>query len=322
MPLAPVLDTLLDLDLVLVTGKGGVGKTFVAAALAHEAARVGGRPLLVSLGPKAPLELLFGARLGPAPGPLAGGIDGVVLDPEATVPRALAAVLGSQRLAAAAFRNRALRSFLDAAPGVAELAAWTRIEDFVAAREFGLRRHQPVIVDMDASGHAAMMLEVPSILGPFAGRGPLEPLVGAVAARLAAPSTGALLVAAPAPLVVEETLALYDDLVGRLGVFVAGAAINRMPDRPLPGLLQRRLDEIEPALVAARADLAADVWFARRQLARFEAQVHAARTLAASLDAPVALLPDLADPAGRTALARAGRALAEPPHLPDGEAAA
>lgn len=311
MPFAPVLDVLLDLDLVLVTGKGGVGKTFLAAAFAHEAARVGARPLLVSLGPSAPFELLFGVRLGPEPVGLGDGIEGVALDPEHTVPRALATILGSERMARAAHRNRALRSFLDAAPGVPELAAWAAIEGFVTQREFGLRRFHPVVVDMDASGHAAMMLDVPAVLRPFAGRGPLDALVGAVERRLAAASTGALLVSLPAPLVVEETLSLYDALVGRLGILVAATVINRMPEPPLPAVAPARLDALAEHGAARDRAIAADLWYAHRELRRFASQVEAARSLAAAVDAPTATVPEVADPQARTSLARAGRALAE-----------
>jgi len=322
VPFAPVLDVLFDLDLVLVTGKGGVGKSLVSVALAEAAARVGARPLVVSLGPTAALETLFDAPVGPAPAGVGGGVEAVALTSEQTVPAALARVLGSERLAQIAHRNRALRSFFDAAPGVVELAAWAAIERLVGLREFGLRRYQPVIVDMDASGHAAMMLEVPDLLAPFARTGALARLVEATRARLSAPSTGALLVATPAPLVVEETLDLYDELVGARDLLVAAVVLNRVPGPPLPGLGPAQLAALAPALLAAAPDLAADLSFAHREQARYRAVVEAACGLARSVDAPVACVPEIPMPAGRAALLAAGRALGEFPRLDREEATA
>ena len=70
---------------VFFTGKGGVGKTTVAGAVAVALADAGRRVLLVSTDPASNLEDVFGVRLGPAPGAVAGvpGLEVMNIDPDA-----------------------------------------------------------------------------------------------------------------------------------------------------------------------------------------------------------------------------------------------
>ena len=106
-----------DLDLVLVTGKGGVGKTLVSAALAVEAARMGMRPLLVQLGSPAPLEALFGVLVGPRPTFVGSGVSALTLDVDLALVEYFEAHLPAPRLARALAGNSVLRSLFRAAPG-------------------------------------------------------------------------------------------------------------------------------------------------------------------------------------------------------------
>lgn len=296
-----------DLDLVLVTGKGGVGKTLVAASLAHAATRVGLRPLLITLGPAAALEVVLGAPVRSRPAPTLGAIRAMTVDPRETVADTISGLLRSRRLSRAVIGAPGLRGLLAAAPGVEELALWDALERALAERDDAIPRHRPIIVDLDATGHAKMFLDLPGTLSGLADHGPLAPLVARARARLHAPGTGVCLVTRPAPLVVEETLDLYHDLVDR-ELLVAGLVVNLAPGAPpVPAALVPRLDELAD-LAQRRGDveIERDVAVARAQLARHRDATAALGELKEQIQAPVVELPWLDDPTGLAALTRLG----------------
>ncbi len=231
-------------------------------------------------------------------------------DPRAAVADTVAGVLGSRRLARAVIRAPGLRELLAAAPGVEELALWDALDRALIARDGGLPLNRPVIVDLDATGHAQMFLDLPGTLAGLAARGPLAPLVARARDRLHAASTGICLVARPAPLVVEETVALYHDLVDR-ELLVAGLVVNDAPGPvPVPPEHAPALDELA-ALAAARGDveIERDVDVARARLARHHRAMAARDELQRVVGAPLVELPWLDEPTGAMALDRLGRRL-------------
>src|SRR3989338_5761007 len=88
----PTRRDLLDHHLVFVGGKGGVGKTTTAAALAVAAADGHRTCLLVSTDPAHSLGDIFGREIGATERPLLPNLTGLEIDPDAEADRHIAAV--------------------------------------------------------------------------------------------------------------------------------------------------------------------------------------------------------------------------------------
>lgn len=204
---------------MLVTGKGGVGKSTIAAALALAAARGGCRPLLVEAGARASLRALLGTTLGPAPAAVGDGVFGLSLAGDGALSAFAADVLRSRRLAKLLLGHRSIGALLRALPAVAEVAAMHVLE-----------RHEdyaPLVVDLEATGHARMWFELRHTLAPLITRGPIAELLSRAQADLVDRSCTALvLVTRPEPLAVSEALELCEDLRQRGGVIPHAIVVN------------------------------------------------------------------------------------------------
>lgn len=170
---------LFNLRAVLVSGKGGVGRSSVTAGLAMAAAREGKRVLIAEIGEPdedlAALGRLFGRKTLPAdPVPLARNVDGVMLWSRKGHERFLRMVLPVAAVVRAALRSKALRRLLDAAPSLNELGVFyhmlTLVRDEVSA---GKPRWDLMIIDLPATGHALGMATLPDRILQIAPTGPI-----------------------------------------------------------------------------------------------------------------------------------------------------
>lgn len=154
--------------LLFVGGKGGVGKTSLASALAVARARSGERVLVVSTDPAHNLGHLWRMPVGDAPARLAGfsdgSVDGVEIDPHATIDAHLAAVERTMLSMLPERQHAPARAHLDRArhaPGSHESAVLERIAELV---ETGQRDYDAVIFDTAPSGHTLRLLALPGQL--------------------------------------------------------------------------------------------------------------------------------------------------------------
>jgi anion-transporting ArsA/GET3 family ATPase len=205
----------LNHPMVVVTGKGGVGKSTVAAALALAAARDGRRVAVGELGGHARVAGLLRGT----------GIDTLTVDVHHALTEWLATQL-PRRLADLLMRSGAFASLVAAAPGGAELIAMTKLWELVQRRRW--TRAEPydlVIVDAPASGHGAALLRAPRTFAEIARVGPIGSQAREVADFLKR-DAGFVIVTTAAELPVSETLQLQDQLPD-VDLVVANAVLPR-----------------------------------------------------------------------------------------------
>jgi anion-transporting ArsA/GET3 family ATPase len=228
-----------DKRLVIVTGKGGTGRTTVAAALGLGAARRGRRTVVAEVGGQARVGALLGAGAPPS-------LDTTTIDPE----DALEEWLGQQlprRLAGLLVRSGAFSGFVGAAPGARELVTITKAWELGQARRWrrGEVSYDTVVLDAPASGHGLGLLRTPRTFADIARVGPIAGQAHAVADALADPAQSMLVaVALPGELAVAETLELEAGVLATLGRPLDAIVVN--------GVWPRRLAAHEAAAIAGR----------------------------------------------------------------------
>ncbi len=166
--------------LVVVTGKGGVGKTTVTAALARAAAGAGRRVLAVEIGRGTPGPLLGAGGLALEPTRVDAHLAAASIEPEATLGDFLHGVLRFRMLARRLLESTSFQVLAAAAPGLPELLVLHRLLGWVEARRLGRSTYDLVVVDAPASGHSLPLLAAPRTLSAFAQFGPIADLLGRI----------------------------------------------------------------------------------------------------------------------------------------------
>jgi anion-transporting ArsA/GET3 family ATPase len=267
-----LVKSLLPLRAVLVTGKGGVGKTTVAASLARFAAQAGKRVLVTEIVNEETATSALADALGVAknteePREIGPNLRIAALAPTLGHQRFLRDVLPMKLLADAAMRTGAIRRFLSAAPTFPEMGVLYRLLDLVRAkRRDGSVEHEMIIVDLPATGHALALAQIPASLLRVIPTGPIAAAVREGLDLVMDPArTGAVIVTLPETLPVSEAIELAQGLEGHQ-IPLARMVVNRVPFDPFsdversfvrtllekrpPTLGQRTLERIERARVA------------------------------------------------------------------------
>ena len=288
--------------LVVVTGKGGVGKTTVTAALGRALAHAGRRVLAVEVG-RGSLGALLGEPLGDTPRRIEPRLAAVTIDPEAALADFVQGVLRFRLLARRLLESTSFQVLAAAAPGLPEFLVLHRLLGFIEARRLTRPVHDLVLVDAPASGHSLPLLAAPRTLGALARLGPVAEVLRRLQHLIADPAaTLVCLVTTPEELAVRETVELHRELT-ELGLAVAPPIVNAVPPRRFSSAdaaLLARLDPSHPYLVAAR--------FQTDRRRQADAQLAA---LARALGTPAIRLPFLfTAPEAPRAIGELGSALA------------
>jgi anion-transporting ArsA/GET3 family ATPase len=283
-----------ELRLVVVSGKGGVGRTTVAAALARAAADAGKRVLIAESAPTDRLGRLHGKEpLGPGVTTLAPGIDAVNMTPESALLEYGILTLRSELVARALLENRAMRGFLGAVPGLDAYALLGKAWWHTTEQSDGRPRYDLTILDGPASGHAALMLRIPGAILAAMPKGPLSRDARAIDQLLHDPTRAALLVVTlaedlPSREAGELVAIARDDLRLPLGPLVVNAVpSDEAAAPPLGPVLDRPVTDADDPALRATLRLAATAR-AHRRLAD-----ETIAGLARDLGLPILTLPRL-----------------------------
>ncbi len=285
-----VLESLWERRALLVSGKGGVGKTTFAASLARAAVRAGRTVLLAEIAPDDGGPSALGPLVGAAP----KGPEVVQVEPRLSFVRLASSeghrrfledVLPMKLMAEAAMRSRALRRFLEAGPALREMGVLYQMLSLVRRTHSDGRFVHPLcVVDLPATGHALALASLPrSILSVMPG-GPIGRAVREGLDLITdTKRTGVFLVTLPEPLPVSETLEMAGELQ-RLGLPLSATVLNRMPEDPFESdhreAVGRLLDTHGPHQGA-------------RALARLDRAMNARARLADNVSVPLLTLPEV-----------------------------
>jgi arsenite/tail-anchored protein-transporting ATPase len=255
---------LLERHILFFGGKGGVGKTTCAAALALAASRAGKRVLLVSTDPAHSTSDIFETALDATEREILPGLACLELDADAEVRRYLE---DARTRMAGAFRPAVVREaarqieLTASMPGVADVAVFDRVADLIVSRAGS---YDLVVFDTAPTGHALRLLRLPELMSSWVealarrrreavaadnlvrassgpGPSPADPVLAILEARLARLSEVRLelargdrvafvLVLIPERLPIEESIRAAHQL-SEAGVTLAGLIVNRvLPD--------------------------------------------------------------------------------------------
>lgn len=299
---------LLDRRLVVVTGKGGVGKSTVAAALAMLAARRGKKVLVAEVDARERVAPMLGGRpSGPVVRQVLPNVSTVNVDPRHALEEYALMVVKVRAIYQAVFENRVVRFFLRAVPSLAETLMLGKILHEARSESGGRPRWDLVIVDAPATGHAVQLLGVPKALLDTVPAGPLRRDAEWMQALLTDPAkTSVVLVSLPEEMPVSETVELDAQVRDLLRLPRGPVFVNAMPDeRFTSGELERLRGLVGTAPPLGPAARAAVLQGGRQE--RAEEQVARLRE---ALGRPLVTLPLLADERwGRRAVERIADAM-------------
>lgn len=248
------LPSLLSRRLIIVTGKGGTGKTSVVAALGLAAARAGRRTLVVETGRDEAVSHL----IAPAAEPvgyggreLAAGLRVMHAQPYEALAEYLAIQLHTRTLVNLVLRNAAFRQLMDAAPGWRELITLGKIWHLGEALEpDGSPSYDLILVDAPATGHGITFLDVPRVVVSAVQAGPLRRHAGWVEEMIRDRERTLLLpVALAEELPTRETTELVERLRERAAIVIDRVVANAVMPAPFPPDLEdlpARLERLDP----------------------------------------------------------------------------
>ncbi len=274
------LDGLARCELVVVTGKGGVGKTSISAVLGEVLRRRGRRVLLLEVDPRENLHEMLGVP--PSGGEFVGVGDGLWL--QNLPPRGVMDEIVREQVRIEAFARRILASpvyhhFVEGAPGLEEVAtlghAWRIVRGRAGRRA---PRVDTVVLDAPATGHGVSLMAAPAVAAEMIGQGPFARMAEELGELIADGERSAVVAVTTAEeMPVQETLELIGSLDERLG---------RRPDLVVA-------NQVYPANPGRGGDAVDELWRQRRE----ENERELAR-LAAAWAGPMVEVPLLPMPRG------------------------
>ena len=294
-----VLDDLLERRLVILSGKGGVGKSVVGTALALAARARGKRILFIEVdAPLTASRYLGGAPVGGRETEVRPGLSIVNLVPADVMDEYVRDVVRVDLIARKVLSSPIYRRFFAAAPGLPELMVLGKIMTLVEERTGWPRRpkYDLVIVDAPATGHGLAFLRVPLVASNAVPVGPVGSNARRILALLRDPAKTALaIVAQPEEMAVVEALEFQRMTRAELGIEARAFVLNGCQERRFTGAQEteilRGVSEDEDGRLAPGVTLQAALAAGRRHIRRRKLTQFYLRRLQQAAKVPVVTLP-------------------------------
>jgi anion-transporting ArsA/GET3 family ATPase len=240
------LDEFLAPRILIVSGKGGVGKTTIAAALALVAARAGRKVCVAEVDRKGSLaKLLGGGPVGYEPEELSPGVWGMGIVPEDALKEYLDVQYHMKRISRLFTNTHFVDYITTAAPGLKDILVLGKIWYLEQGRRSGGGRQDfdTIIVDAPAAGHMLTFLAAPMGLANMVSVGPLKRQSDWLVEMLRDPKrTRAHLVTLAEEMPVSETIETFDALQSRIGIDAGTVFANAVYSRLLSAEEEKELD--------------------------------------------------------------------------------
>ncbi len=300
------LTELLAPRLLIVTGKGGVGKSTCAAALAVTGARSGKRTCLVEVeGRQAMARLFSTANWDFTEREFRPGLWGLSVDPEGALSEYLDMFYGARRLSKLVVGSTAVEFATTAAPGIKDVLLLGKVNEMERRRRpDGRPAYDLIVMDAPPTGRIVNFLRAPEATTELVNVGPIRTQAKLLLDMMSDPArTHLQLVTILEDLPVQETVESVAALRG-LGMTVGPVVVNRvLPERFDEQARKALADDLAPAelqtlLAAAGIDL--DLHGAEElralgvgELTRSALQQRMREDLADRVDLPSIELPEL-----------------------------
>ena len=296
-----LLDTLLGKRLLFLSGKGGVGKSVVGAALALAARDRGMRVLMVEIASPLEAARYFGASpSGPRETEVVPGLFTVNLDPAGVMEEYVRHVVKIEMLARRILESPIYHRFFAAAPGLKELMTLGKLLVLTEAHEGWSRRprYDLIVVDAPATGHGLSLLKVPVAASEAVPVGP----VGHQARRLLGllrdkKKTGLVIVTVPEEMAVVEAVEFHRLATEEVGIQAQAVVLNACHERRFSEAEEAEVLRLAAGGASGRLErgipLAGALRAARRQLRRAKLTRFYQTRLKRSLPLPLVALPYL-----------------------------
>ena len=243
--------------LVIVSGKGGVGKTTVAASLALAAGRAGKRVLLIEVEQREALAPLFGERpIGYEEQRLAPNVTGLSVVPDEALVEYLYLFYGIKRVGRALAGTKAVEFATNIAPGLRDILLIGKVKEAERRRRQGTYAFDLLVLDAPPTGRLPRFLDAPRAVVELVSGGPIRQQAQGVLDMVSDPKRcSVVLVTLSEDMPVRETAEAAEKL-SKMNVALGPVVVNGLYPEVFPPSKLRALAKDAATPLAADAEAA------------------------------------------------------------------